>query len=67
MVTTSMPSLKRKYVEEVFPALQREFNYANRMQVPGLVKVGINIGLGEALTNGRAVESATAEIGRAHV
>jgi large subunit ribosomal protein L5 len=38
--------------------LTREFGYTNPMQVPTLTKVSVNIGLGEALTNGRAIESA---------
>ena len=63
MVTTAtIPTLKQKYRDEVFAVMQREFGYANVMQVPTLTKVGINIGLGEALTNGRAVESAVADL-----
>lgn len=62
MVTTTLPALKQRYRDEVVPVLTREFNYANPMQVPTLVKISVNIGLGEALTNGRAVESATADL-----
>ena len=43
-------------------ALKREFGYANPMQVPTLTKVVVNIGLGEALTNGRAIESAPTDL-----
>ena len=62
MVTTTLPALKQKYRDEIVPVLTREFNYTNPMQVPSLVKVSVNIGLGEALTNGRAVESAVSDL-----
>ena len=62
MVTATLPELKQKYRDEVVPALQRDFNYANPMQVPTVTKVSVNIGLGEALTNGRAVESAVSDL-----
>ncbi|RLT27424.1 MAG: 50S ribosomal protein L5 [Chloroflexi bacterium] len=63
MVTeVAVPTLKQKYRDEVVAVLQREFNYANPMQVPTLTKVSVNIGLGEALTNGRAVESAVSDL-----
>ena len=59
MVTaTYIPRLKVRYREEIVPALVSEFHYANPMRVPNLSKVGINIGLGEALTDGNAIESA---------
>lgn len=61
-MVTAAPSLKQKYREQVFAALQREFNYANPMQVPTVTKVSVNIGLGEALTNGRAVDSAVSDL-----
>lgn len=60
--TDSMPALKRRYRDEVLPVLTSEFGLRNPMQVPSLVKISVNIGLGEALTNGRAVESATADL-----
>ena len=44
-----MPRLKQKHQEEVIPALQEEFGYSNVMQVPRLVKIVVNVGLGEAL------------------
>jgi len=63
MVTeVAIPALKQKYRGEVVAALQREFNYVNPMQVPTVTKVSVNIGLGEALTNGRAVESAVSDL-----
>jgi large subunit ribosomal protein L5 len=56
------PRLKERYESEILPELRREFNYANVMQVPRVQKVTVNIGLGEAKENARAVETATADI-----
>jgi large subunit ribosomal protein L5 len=50
--------LKEKYLKEVAPKLIAEFGYKNTMQVPKLTKVSVNIGLGEAQTNNKALESA---------
>jgi len=52
------PRLKEKYLREVVPALQQEFAYPSIMQVPRVNKVVVNIGLGEALVNSKAVEAA---------
>ena len=60
MATT--PRLKDRYKSEIAPELMREFKYGNVMQVPHVEKVTLNIGLGEARDNARAVESATADI-----
>jgi large subunit ribosomal protein L5 len=63
MVTaTAAPALKQRYRDEIVPVLTREFNYVNPMQVPTLTKVSVNVGLGEALTNGRAIESASSDL-----
>ena len=56
------PRLQELYRNEVTPALMREFEYANIMQVPRIKKVVLNIGLGEALTNPKAMESATKDL-----
>ncbi|MEX2236430.1 MAG: 50S ribosomal protein L5 [Dehalococcoidia bacterium] len=56
------PRLKKRYDEEIKPALTKEFGYQNVMQVPRLEKVVLNIGLGEALTNARALDSASADL-----
>ena len=45
------------------PALQKEFGYANPMQVPRLTKIVVNIGLGEALTNAKALDAAVGRPG----
>src|SRR4051794_14696790 len=54
--------LKERYRQEVVPALMGEFTYANVMQVPRMQKVVLNIGLGEALTNARALEGAATDL-----
>ena len=56
------PRLVEKIRDEIGPELINEFGYSSVMQVPRLEKVVINIGLGEALQNNRAVESATADL-----
>ena len=58
----SKPRLRDLYLSEVVPAMMRDFEYHNIMQVPRLTKVMLNIGLGEALTNPRAMESATRDL-----
>jgi large subunit ribosomal protein L5 len=57
-----MPRLKDRYKEEIVPALQEEFGYANVNQVPRVTKVVVNIGLGEALQNAKALENATGDL-----
>ncbi len=54
--------LKERYTTEVVPALQKQFGYANPMQVPRLDKIVVNIGLGEALTNAKAVDAAVGDV-----
>ncbi|MCH8831746.1 MAG: 50S ribosomal protein L5 [Chloroflexi bacterium] len=50
------------YRNEIVPTMMREFGFTNPMQVPRIQKIVLNIGLGEALTNGRAMESATGDL-----
>ncbi|HXG42418.1 MAG TPA: 50S ribosomal protein L5 [Dehalococcoidia bacterium] len=57
-----VPRLKQRYREEVVPALMREFGYRNVMQVPRIEKVCLNIGLGEAVQNPKAVEAASNDL-----
>jgi large subunit ribosomal protein L5 len=54
--------LKEFYRQEVLPALTKEFSYGSVMEVPRLEKIVVNIGLGEALQNPRALETAAADI-----
>jgi len=58
----SIPRLKQRFQAEVIPAMRREFGYNNLMQVPRLVKVVVNIGLGEALQNAKALDAATRDM-----
>ena len=60
MATT--PRLKERYKTEIAPEMMREFAYGNVMQVPRVQKITLNIGLGEARDNARAVESATSDV-----
>ncbi|MDP4943820.1 MAG: 50S ribosomal protein L5 [Chloroflexi bacterium] len=54
--------MKQRYVAEAIPALKSEFGYQNAMQVPRLEKIVVNIGLGEALTNSKAVDAAVGDL-----
>lgn len=54
--------LKTRYQEQIVPKLMEEFKYENIHQVPKLVKITINRGLGEAATNAKALESSLSEI-----
>ena len=54
--------LLERYGTEVVPALQKQFEYTNPMQVPRLEKIVVNIGLGEALTNAKAVDAAVGDL-----
>jgi len=51
-----------QYKSDVVPALMTEFNYKNVMQVPKLQKIVINIGLGEAIQNAKAIDAAVADL-----
>ncbi|HHE72588.1 MAG TPA: 50S ribosomal protein L5 [Chloroflexi bacterium] len=57
-----MQRLQERYREEIVPTLMKEFGYENVMQVPRIRKIVINIGLGEALDNPRALEYATNDL-----
>lgn len=57
-----MSELKQRYTTEVIPALKSQFGYKNAMQVPRLEKIVVNIGLGEALTNSKAVDAAVGDL-----
>ena len=54
--------LKDKYVSEVIPALQQKFNYKNVMEIPRLEKIVINMGVGDAIANSKALDDAVAEL-----
>jgi large subunit ribosomal protein L5 len=54
--------LKEKYQKEVVPTLQKEFDYNNPMQVPTVHKVVVNIGMGEAIQNAKAMDAAVSDL-----
>ena len=56
--TTEIPRLKARYREEIVPALRSEFDIANIMQVPGLTKIVVNMGVGEAARDSKLIEGA---------
>ena len=60
--TKITPRLKTKYREEIRESLQNEFNYGNVMQVPGLVKVVVNMGVGEAARDSKLIQGAVEDL-----
>lgn len=58
------PRLKQKYRAEIVPALREEFGFANINQVPGVVKVVVNTGVGEAARDSKVIEGAIADLTR---
>ena len=57
-----LPRLLARYRDELAPQMQQEFSYANVMEIPRVDKVVINVGLGEALTNARAMDATLGDI-----
>ncbi|MHB1133412.1 MAG: 50S ribosomal protein L5 [Chloroflexota bacterium] len=62
MAIATLPRLREKYREQITPALREEFNYSNIMQVPRLVKITVNVGVGEAIQNSKALDAVVADI-----
>ena len=60
--TTEIPRLKARYREEILPALRTEFEIANVMQVPGLTKIVVNMGVGEAARDSKLIEGAIKDL-----
>ena len=58
------PRMKQRYHDVVVPAMMKEFSYKNPMQAPRLVKVVLNMGMGEAISNAKSLEFAADEMGR---
>src|SRR5947209_3226033 len=56
------PRLKTQYRDDVVPAMREEFGYTSPMAVPTVKKITLNIGLGEALTNTRALDAAVGDL-----
>jgi len=59
---TAIPRLKSRYREDVLPALREEFGFQNVMQVPGLTKIVVNMGVGEAARDGKLIEGAIRDL-----
>ncbi len=57
-----IPRLKAKYTEEIIPALMNEFQYKSPMQVPKLVKISLNQGLGSAITDKKQIDNSIEEM-----
>lgn len=57
-----MTRLEKAYREKIVPTLQKEFSYKSCMQIPGIEKVSLNIGLGAASQNNKLMEEAVAEL-----
>ncbi|CAL9303005.1 MULTISPECIES: 50S ribosomal protein L5 [Streptomyces] len=62
MATTTTPRLKTKYREEIVGKLRDEFKYENVMQVPGLVKIVVNMGVGDAARDSKLIEGAIRDL-----
>lgn len=60
--SATAPRLKLKYREEIVPALREQFEHANVMQVPGLIKIVVNMGVGEAARDGKLIEGAIRDL-----
>ena len=59
---TYVPTLKKKYTEEIVPALRKEFDYSSIMQIPRLEKIVLNQGVGSAIADKKLIEVATTEM-----
>ncbi|MBI5417249.1 50S ribosomal protein L5 [Candidatus Poribacteria bacterium] len=57
------PRMKNKYIEEVIPKMMKRFGYKNKLQVPVIEKVVINMGVGEAVADPKAMDGAVEELG----
>ncbi|MCH9739040.1 MAG: 50S ribosomal protein L5 [Actinomycetia bacterium] len=62
MTTATMPRLKARYREEIIPELKKEFGFGNIMQVPGLTKIVVNMGVGEAARDSKLIEGAVRDL-----
>jgi len=59
---TNMPNFRKKYIDMVIPAMMKQFNYTNVMQVPKITHVSVNMGIGDAKDNPKKLESALDEL-----
>ena len=56
------PRLHQRYLRDVVPALVKDFNYQNPMQVPKVAKVSVNVGVGEAIANAKALDATVRDV-----
>ncbi len=57
-----IPTLKNMYIQEVLPNIKKLFNYSNKMEVPRIISISLNMGLGDAKNNSKNLESAVDEL-----
>jgi large subunit ribosomal protein L5 len=60
--TKALPRMKQRYREEIKPALTEQFSYSNPMQVPGVVKIVVNMGVGEAAKDSKLIDGALRDL-----
>src|SRR3712207_9522231 len=60
--TRPLPRLKQRYRSEIVPALREQYKYGNPMQVPGLVKIVVNMGVGEAARDAKLIDGAVRDL-----
>jgi large subunit ribosomal protein L5 len=60
--TNERPRLQTRYREEIIPAMQEQFQYSNVMKVPGLTKIVVNMGVGEAARDSKLIEGAVRDL-----
>ena len=62
LAKSDMPNFRKKYVDMVIPAMMKQFNYKNVMEVPKITHISINMGIGDAKDNPKKLESALSEL-----
>jgi large subunit ribosomal protein L5 len=58
----TMPRLRRRYLDEIAPGLREQFSYDNVMQIPGVIKVVVNMGVGEAARDAKLMDGAVRDL-----
>ena len=58
----TMPRLRRRYLDEISPGMREQFGYGNVMQIPGVVKVVVNMGVGEAARDAKLMDGAVRDL-----
>ena len=60
--TRERPRLKQRYLDEIKPSLSEQFSYSNPMQIPGVVKIVVNMGVGEAAKDSKLIDGALRDL-----